>query len=101
MAIDLNFDLLDRYLLGGTPSKAHVVDRLLERPSDAAGAKPFYEGMRLLRARTPDLTLIALRIVLSGKRADDATVVHVRSIVDRARSGDKEAASEYEAFFRT
>ncbi|MBV8491298.1 MAG: hypothetical protein JO199_12280 [Candidatus Eremiobacteraeota bacterium] len=99
MAIDRNFDLIDRYLLGGTPSKASVVDRLLEHPSDVGGARPFYEGMRLLRARTPDLTLIALRMVLSGKHADDSGVVHVRSLVERARRGDAAAADEYAAFF--
>jgi hypothetical protein len=55
--------------------------------------------MRLLRARTPDLTLIALRLVLAGKRADDASVVHVRSLVERARRGEAAAAAEYAAFF--
>ncbi len=97
MAIDTNFELLDRYLLGGSPAKAAVVGRLLEKPSGAPGAAPFYEGMRLLGARTPDLTLIALRLVVAGKRADDASVVRLRSFAERARAGDAAAAEAYAA----
>ena len=74
----MNFELLDRYLLAGAPSKAVTIRRLLEKPSDAAGAAPFYEGLRLLGPRTPELALIALRLVLAGKKADDATVVRAR-----------------------
>ena len=83
----MEFELLDRYLLDGSPEKGEVVRRLLEHPSEAANARPFYEGMRLLGPRTPDLTLIALRIVLGGRKADDATVVQLRSLVERARKG--------------
>lgn len=93
----MEFELLDRYLLDGTPSKADVVGRLLETPSGARGAAPFYEGMRILHARTPDLTLVALRLVLAGKKADDGAVVHLRELVERARSGDRQAREEYRA----
>ena len=95
----MNFELLDRYLLDGSPAKGEVVRRLLETPVQAPGAPPFYEGMRLLGARTPDLTLIALRLVLSGKKADDAAVVHVREIVARARAGDAGARDAYARAF--
>ena len=96
-AIDLDFELLDRYLLTGSPAKADLVKRLLAKPSAAPGAAPFYEGMRLLGARTPELTFIALRLILAGKKADDASVVALRTLVDRARSGDLAARDEYRA----
>ena len=93
----MNFELLDGYLLDGKPPKAEVVQRLLERPAQAEGTSPFYEGIRLLGPRTPDLSLIALRLVAAGKRADDAAVVALRELVERARNGDARARDEYHA----
>jgi hypothetical protein len=91
----MGFELLDGYLLDGTPSKSEVIRKLLEIRPAAAGAAPFYEGMARLGSRTPDLALIALRLVLAGKKADDATVARLRDVVDRARAGDAEARDEY------
>jgi hypothetical protein len=51
--------------------------------------------MRLLGARTPDLTLVALRLVLSGKTADDASVVTLRDLSERARRGDAQARADF------
>lgn len=93
----MNFELLDRYLLDGAPSKDEVVRRLLETRPGAEGAQPFYEGLGRLGARTPDLALIALRLVLAGEKADDAGVTRLRAIVERARSGDATARDEYRA----
>jgi hypothetical protein len=93
----MTFELLDGYLLDATPSRAEVVRSLLASPARAEGASPFYEGMRLLGARTPELTLIALRLVLAGMRADDEAVVRLRRIVERARTGDRQARNEYHA----
>jgi hypothetical protein len=89
------FELLDRYLLDGSPEKGEVVRALLEARAGGAGAQAFYDGMRLLGARTPELSLIALRLVLAGKRADDASVVRLRAIVEQARKGDAAARAEY------
>ena len=94
----MEFELLDGYLLDGKPDKGEVVRRLLESPSQVAGASPFYEGMRLLGKRTPELSLIALRLVLAGKRADDASVTGLRAVVERARAGDARARDEYRGF---
>lgn len=94
----MDFELLDRYLLSGKPSPAEVVPRLLEHPANVEGASPFYEGMRLLGARTPVLSLIALRLVLAGKRADDASVVQLREIIDRSRGGDETARTAFYDF---
>ncbi len=91
----MDFELLDGYLLGGTPSKAEVVRALLESRPEAEGAPPFYEGMQRLGARTPDLALIALRLVLAGRKADDAAVTWLRDVVERARAGDAGAREEY------
>jgi len=91
----MEFGLLDSYLLDGSPDKGEVVRRLLEVPPQAPGAGPFLEGMRLLGARTPELSLMALRLVLAGKKADDDAVVALRSIVERARRGDAAARDEY------
>jgi hypothetical protein len=89
------FELLDGYLLDGVPSKAEVVRQLLQQRSCADRARPFYEGIRRLGARTPDLTLVALRLVLAGEKADDATVTRLRDVVERARRGDAAARDEY------
>ncbi|MBV8637720.1 MAG: hypothetical protein JO322_06505 [Candidatus Eremiobacteraeota bacterium] len=89
----MEFELLDRYLLEATPAKADVVKSLLADRSGAPAAQPFYEGMRMLGARTPDLTLVALRLVLAGKKADDESVVALRDLAERARSGEDAAAA--------
>ena len=91
----MEFDLLDRYLLDAALSKSEVVRRLLESPAANPASAPFYEGMRLLGARTPDLSLMALRLVLAGKRADDAAVIELRRVVEAARKGDAAARASY------
>jgi hypothetical protein len=96
----MEFELLDGYLLDGVPSKAEVVRKLLEDRPFAEGAPPFYEGIERLGARTPDLALIALRLVLAGRKGDDATVARVRELVARARTGDAPARTEYFAVLR-
>lgn len=87
----VDFPLLDRYLLEGVPPKASVVTALLRERPEAPGAEPFYEGMQLLGEQTPDLSLMALRLVLAGKKADDAAVKRLRSILARARTNGPDA----------
>ena len=91
----MDFELLDAYLLCGSPAKTEVVRRLLQERSQAVGAAAFYEGLQRLGGRTPDLALIALRLVLSGKKADDAEVARLRDLVARARDGDESARNEF------
>jgi hypothetical protein len=88
----VDFPLLDRYLLEGKPPKEDVVAALLLSRPDAPGAAPFYEGLKMLGARTPDLSLMALRLVLAGKKADDPSVKSFRAIIERARKGGEDAA---------
>jgi hypothetical protein len=97
----VDFELIDGYLLDGSPPKAEVVGRLLENRPGAAAAAPFYEGLQRLGARTPDLALIALRLVLAGKKADDATVTRVRDLIARVAAGDPAAREEYRALVRS
>ncbi|HEV3153558.1 MAG TPA: hypothetical protein VGZ02_07130 [Candidatus Baltobacteraceae bacterium] len=93
----MDFDFLDGYLLEQRPPKEQVVKELLKRRHDAAGAAAFYRGIEMLGSKTPDLTLIALRLVLAGKTADDERVVRLREIVERARAGSdsNEARAAY------
>lgn len=97
----MNFESLDGYLLDGAPTKAEVVRKLLDDRPAASGAAPFYEGLQRLGERTPDLALIALRLVLAGRKADDASVAHLRDVVGRARAGDAAAREEYRAIDRS
>jgi len=90
--------LLDRYLLAGKPPKEEVVAALLRERPGAPGAAPFYEGLRILGARTPDLSLMALRLVLAGKKADDAAVKRLRALVEIARKGGEDAAEASAAY---
>lgn len=96
----MDFESLDGYLLNGSPSKSEVVRALLEARPPGDGASPFYEGIERLGSRTPDLALIALRLVLAGRKADDATVAWLRDVVARARSGDEAARDEYRSLNR-
>lgn len=88
---------MDRYLLHGTPSKPEIIKELLRHRAAAPAAAAFYQGIEMLGPRTPDLTLIALRLVLAGKPADDARVTRLRDIVKNARDGveREQAVDEY------
>ncbi len=94
----MHFDLLDGYLLEGRPEKKTVIARLLREPPREPGAKAFMEGIKMLGPRTPDLTLIALRLVLAGKPAADDAVVELKSLSDRARSGSADAPQALERY---
>lgn len=94
----MQFDLLDSYLLTGTPEKRKVVNGVEKACAGIPAAKPFLEGIRILGARTPDLSLIALRLVLAGKPANDQTVLELKQAVDEARAagpGRETAAGRY------
>ena len=94
----MEFELLDRYLLDGSPSKGEVVRHLLANAPAVPAAMPFYEGMRQLGERTPDLSLLALRIVLGGKKADDERVVQLRDLAARARKGGDDGMAARTAY---
>jgi hypothetical protein len=95
----MEFDLLDRYLLSAQGSKAEVVDALLARPSDDPAAAPFYRALARIGARAADEALIALRLVLAGKKPADERVRALRKHAADARAGGEEAASARDAYF--
>ena len=95
----MNFDFLDRYLLDGSDAKATIVKQILDRRSAVPGAAPFYQGIRMLGAKTPDLTLIALRLVLAGKTADDESVVRLRKLIERTRMHGEDYQSAVDAYY--
>lgn len=95
----MEFDLLDGYLLRGTPQKSDVIGKLLAQPASVPGAAAFYQGLKMLGARTPDLSLIALRLVLAGKKADDAAVLRLRALVELARTGGLDGAGAREKYY--
>ena len=96
----MDFESLDAYLLDGVPQKGEVVRQLLENRPHEQAAAAFYEGFERLRARTPDLALIALRLVLAGVKADDAAVRRARPIA-RVHAGDPAARDEYRGLVRS
>lgn len=96
----MDFELLDRYLLEETPAKAQVVKELLKRRYDVPAAAPFYQGIQMLGPKTPDLTLIALRLVLAGKKADDDAVLRMRTLVERARAAEIHDSDAVESYYR-
>lgn len=95
----MSFESLDRYLLEGAGEKGALVKSLLAQPSDLPAAQAFYEGMRLLGPRTPDLSLVALRLVLAGKKAEDDRVVRVRALAEAARKGGPDAPEARTSYF--
>lgn len=96
----MQFDFLDRYLLDAAPAKAQVVKELLAHRASAPGAAAFYQGIEMLGPKTPDLTLIALRLVLAGKTADDERVVRVRQLVERARANGADRQDAVDGYYK-
>jgi hypothetical protein len=47
------------------------------------------------------LALLALRLVLAGRKADDAAVTWLRDVVERARTGDAAARAEFHTIDRS
>ena len=90
---------MDRYLLEQAASKAEIVKDVLRHRAALPAAAAFYEGIRLLGSRTPDLTFIALRLVLAGKPADDERVTRLRDIVQRARGTGPDRQAAVQAYY--
>jgi hypothetical protein len=96
----VDFGSIDTYLLDGAPAKKDLVRGLLEANAADAATRPFYEGLRLLGPRTPDLALIALRLASAGKKATDDEVATLRSLAEEVRAGGERAVparAEYHA----
>ena len=86
---------LDGYLLDGRPSKADAIAAALRERSEEPRAQPFYRALEALGARAADEALLALRVVLGGKAADDATIVAARAARAAVKSGAPGASESY------
>jgi hypothetical protein len=89
---------LDGYLLDGSPSKADAIAASLRDRSADPRAQPFYRALETVGARAADEALLALRLVLGGKAAEDAAIVEARAARARAKAGD---AGARDAYFRS
>jgi hypothetical protein len=86
---------LDGYLLDGSPSKPDAIAAALRERSPDPKAQPFYRALETVGARAADEALLALRLVLGGKTADDEAIVAVRAARARAKTGEEGAREAY------
>lgn len=88
-------DPLDGYLLDGRPAKDAAIAAILAERRAVPAAQAFYRALDLLGARVADEALIALRLALAGRPADDDGVRRLRALVAAARAGDAGARAAY------
>ncbi|MDB5071883.1 MAG: hypothetical protein JWM87_2994 [Candidatus Eremiobacteraeota bacterium] len=86
---------LDGYLLDGSPGKADAIAAALRERSPDPKAQPFYRALETVGARAADEALLALRVILGGKSADDETIVAARAARARAKAGEPGAREAY------
>lgn len=82
----MDFQIIDTYLLSGSPAKADVIGQLLERPSNLPAAAPYYRALAAVGARAADEALIALRLVTAGKPLEDGAVRRIRALAGLSRA---------------
>ena len=78
---------LDGYLLDGRPGKAEAIAAALASPADDPRAQPFYRALAAVGTRAADDALLALRLVLGGRTADDAGIRAARVARAEAQAG--------------
>jgi hypothetical protein len=86
---------LDGYLLDGRPGKAEAIAAALRERSADPRAQPFYRALETVGARAADEALLALRLVLGGKPAQDETIIEARAARARAKAGEPGAREAY------
>lgn len=86
---------LDGYLLDGSPAKADAIAAALRERSPDPKAQPFYRALETVGARAADEALLALRLILGGKSADDESIVAARAARARAKAGEPGAREAY------
>lgn len=96
----MEFDSLDNYLLDGSGSKADLIEKLLQSRDERAEAAPFYRALEILGAKAADEALMALRLVLAGKPAEDESIKRMRKNVAASRHGGPDAGQAREDYFR-
>ncbi len=86
---------LDGYLLDGKPGKAEAIAAALRDRSSDPRAQPFYRALETVGARAADEALLALRLVLGGNAASDATILAARAARAAVKAGRPGAREEY------
>lgn len=84
--VHTSIELADDYLLGAPVPKPAVIAALLAERSAAPAAAPFYRALEAIGVRAADEAIIALRLVLAGKSASDASVRRLRDLARVARA---------------
>lgn len=96
----MEFDSLDNYLLDGSGSKAALIEELLKSRAESEEAAPFYRALDILGAKAADEALMALRLVLAGKPAQDESIKRMRKNVAASRKGGDDAPQARDDYFR-
>ena len=86
---------LDGYLLDGRPGKADAIAAVLHDRSSEPKAQPFYRALEALGVRAADEALLALRVVLGGRTADDEAIVAARAARAAVKAGEPGAREAY------
>jgi hypothetical protein len=92
---------IDGYLLDRSPGKAETIAAVLADRSAVPRAQPFYRALEALGAKVADEALIALRLAMADRPADDDAIGSLRAQVAAARGGDGVARAAYLAAMET
>lgn len=87
--------VIDTYLLGENRNREHVFSRVAVWQPDIAAAGPIVRAITLVGARAADESLIALRLILAGREAEDGLVAALRAHARQAAAGDAAARAKY------
>lgn len=82
----MGFEVIDGYLLVGSPAKGDVVAAVLADRVDAPAAAPFYRALEAVGVRAADEAFLALRLILAGRTPDDDAVRRLRAYAAVARA---------------
>ena len=82
----MGFEVIDGYLLRGSPAKGDVVAAVLADRVDSPAAAPFYRALEAVGVRAADEAFVALRLILAGRNADDDAVRRLRAFAAVARA---------------
>lgn len=86
---------IDGYLLDGSPSKEAAIAAVLAEGSPVERAGPFLRALKALGSKAADEALMALRLTLANRAADDDAIRAMRGQLIAAKAGDSSARAAY------
>lgn len=95
----MGFEVIDGYLLRGSPAKGDVVAAVLADRADSPAAAPFYRALEAVGVRAADEAFLALRLILAGRTPDDDAVRRLRAFAAVARAAKAGDAPTFLAAF--